>query len=102
LRWLASGAETVMLANQFLAYADPTAPMPLGRQPLQQGGALGSNVKGSSLPNCSGVPFCRNLALRALARWQASWIICAVAEVGLFAALVKLPADIGDVVVVVV
>ena len=73
------------------------------RQPHQQGGALGSNVKGSSLPNCSGVPFCRNLALRAFDRWQASWIICGVAEDGFdFPAEVRLPADEADGVDVVV
>ena len=44
---------------------------PTWRKP-QHRGALGSNTKGSSLPHRSGVPDCRNLAVRAFCRWQAS------------------------------
>src|SRR5215813_6823583 len=56
-------------------------------------GVLGSNLNGSSLPHVSGMPVCRNLAVRALCRWQASWIICAVAlPFGAAAALVRSPA----------
>jgi len=76
---------------------------PFGPEPsatYEQPGAFGSNVKGSSLPNCSGVPFCRNLALRAFDRWQASWIICGVAEVGF--GLTAVVDVVGAVVVVVV
>jgi hypothetical protein len=42
-------------------------------------------VKGSSLPNRSGMPNCWNLAARAFDRWQASWIICSVDVVATFA-----------------
>src|SRR5262249_50071224 len=57
-------------------------------------------VNGSSLPHFSGTPDCRNLAVRALCRWQASWIICGVAPpLGFVAAVDKSPAD-RDVVVV--
>src|ERR1051326_9346100 len=56
-------------------------------------GLLGSNVNGSSLPHLSGTPDCRNLAVRTLCRWQASWIICGVAPpLGAVAAGVKSPA----------
>jgi len=49
------------------------------------------------------VPFSRNLALRAFDRWQASWIICVVAEVrgAVPVAVVKLPAFAADVAVAV-
>jgi hypothetical protein len=57
-------------------------------------------TEGFSLPNCSGVPFCRNLALRAFDRWQASWIIWSVAEVGF--GLTAVVDVVGAVVVVVV
>jgi hypothetical protein len=61
---------------------------------------LGSNVNGSSLPNRSGMPNCLNLAVRALCRWQASCIICGVAEVGLLE-MVGVVDAVVDVVVVV-
>jgi len=45
---------------------------------------VGSNVNGSSLPHCSGIPAASNLADRAFDRWIASSIISGVAEVGGF------------------
>jgi hypothetical protein len=48
------------------------------------------------------MPNCRNLALRAFDRWQASWIICGVADFGLVTAVVKLPAVVDVVAEVVV
>jgi hypothetical protein len=45
---------------------------------------VGSNVNGSSLPHCSGIPVALNLAERAFDRWIASSIISGVAEVGGF------------------
>src|SRR5215510_901256 len=69
-------------------------------QPYEQPGAEGLNVKGSSLPNCSGVPFCRNLSLRAFDRWQAPRIICGVAELGF--GLTAVVDVVGALVVVVV
>src|SRR6185295_5632426 len=48
----------------------------------QQRGAFGSKTKGSSLPNFSGTPDAKNLAVRAFCRWQASWTIRSDAVVG--------------------
>src|SRR5262249_18036931 len=79
----------------------PATPFGAASSAPHQHGVLGSNVKGSSLPHCSGVPFCRNLALRAFDRWQASWIICGVADLGRAVAVVKLPALAADVAVAV-
>src|SRR5262247_2828120 len=45
---------------------------------------VGTNVNGSSLPHCSGIPAALNLAERAFDRWIASSIISGVAEVGGF------------------
>src|SRR5262245_25214824 len=59
-------------------------------------GLVGSNVNGSSLPHCSGMPDCRNLAVRAFCRWQASWAICDVDEpLGALALVVRSPADVA-------
>src|SRR5262249_23156358 len=56
-------------------------------------GDLGSNVNGSSLPNCSGTPDCTNFCVRTLCRWQASWAICDVpVPLGAAAAVARLPA----------
>src|SRR5262245_17400967 len=44
---------------------------------------LGWNVKGSSLPNCSGMPDFWNLSKRACVRWQASRTISGVDATGL-------------------
>src|SRR5215510_1996896 len=66
---------------------------PSACEPRYGHGLLGSNVNGSSLPHCSGMPDCRNLAVRALCRWQASWTICDVDEpLGAADLVVKSPA----------
>src|SRR5262249_58259941 len=72
----------------------PAAPFGFNSSTAGYGhGTLGSKVNGSSLPHFSGTPDCRSLAVRALCRWQASWIICAVAPpLGAVAEVVKSPA----------
>jgi hypothetical protein len=61
---------------------------------------LGSNVKGSSLPNFSGTPNSLNFAVRAFCRWHASWTIWSLATVGF--GLAAVVGDIGDIAVDVV
>jgi hypothetical protein len=48
---------------------------------IGQHALVGSKVKGSSLPNRSGMPNSWNLAARAFVRWQASKIMSSVDEV---------------------
>src|SRR5262249_1036264 len=58
-------------------------------------GLEGSNVNGSSLPNASGTPQFRNLAVRALCRWQASCTMAAVdVPLGAVDAVVKSPVAV--------
>jgi hypothetical protein len=55
---------------------------------------VGSNVNGSSLPNCSGLPIAWNLSERAFDRWIASAIIAGVAVVRGFLVFDKVAADV--------
>jgi len=56
---------------------------------------MGSNTKGSSLPNRSGTPFMRNRSERIFDRWMASLIMARVAVVAgtLVDALVRIPPE---------